>query len=297
MAEKKSSFGLGKKLNLSHAQQVLLLAVLASSVVLGVSISISLNFLNKISFNVAVIMEKDQAIEAYSSALAKIGVCKKPKDGTYSESELKNCNPSTIDINSIPGTLRHNIVNGLAVNSSLNSVPKDTVDSRCVDGETGKNYSIKQLNDMYVNAETIEDREAATGLLKVCSALRVIPDALPSFNNMEAMLSSLNKIFILSGWQPDGLAPVQDSNVSENEGINGYGVMISVEASPRMVQEVVLNTERSIRDIEVVNAAISYGSEESIKVDLTGAAFYVDKTVLSEQTKTIDPKATKGKKK
>ena len=297
MAEKKSSFNLSKKLNLSRAQQILLLAALGASIILGVGISLSLNFISHISFNARVIMEKDQAIEAYSTAISKIGVCKKPKDETYSDTELKNCNPSTVNVNTIPGTLRYNIVNGLAVNPLLNSVPKDNVDAKCVNPETSKNYSIKELNDKYIYAESIEDRENATVLLKTCSALRTIPDALPAYANQEAMLSSLNKIFNISGWLPQGLSPSSSQVSGNSTGVNGFMIDVSLDADVEMVQTVLRNIERSIRNVDVIDATISYNGDDSLKLDFESAAYFVDKTELSEQTKTIDPNKTKGKKK
>ncbi|MBP5512174.1 hypothetical protein J6X90_02195 [Candidatus Saccharibacteria bacterium] len=294
MGEKKSGggFSLGKNLKISQAQQILLLAVLASSLVLGVAIALSLNFISHISFNAKVIMEKDQAIVSYSTALEKVGVCKKPKDSTYSESELKNCNPSTIDVNTIPGTLRYNIVNGLAANVALNSVPKADVDIKCVNPDTLRNYTIKELNNKYVYAESIEERESATNLLKTCSALRAIPDALPAYNNQEAMLSSLNKIFNLSGWIPDSLTPDQNDSGLEESEVNGYYLTVAVDADSQMIQTLLRNFERSIRNIDIVSATLSYGGDsDSLKLSLQAAAYFVEKTELSEETKTVDPNA------
>ena len=292
--EKKNSISITGKLNLSQAQQILLLSVLASSIVLGVGIALSLNFINQIKFNAKVIMEKDQAIVSYSTAISKIGVCRSPKGDTYSEDELRNCTPSTIDVKNIPGTLRYNIVNGLAVNPALNSVPKGEVDLRCVSPDTLQNYTLKELNKMYIDAETVEDRESATTLLKTCSALRTIPDALPASENQEAMLSSLNKIFNISGWIPESLVPIKDSEFSDKSGINGYGVNIAVDADLLTVQELLHNIERSIRNIDVTSASISYGGESSLKLTIGAQAYYVDKTMLSETSKTVKPDSAKG---
>ncbi len=296
MPEKKSSFSLSKNLKISQAQQVLLLSVLISSLILGVGIALSLNFLSHISFNAKVIGEKDQAINSYSTAISKIGVCKKPKGETYTSDELKNCNPSTIDVNSIPGTLRYNIVNGLAVNPALNSVSKSEVDIKCVNPESLKNYTIKELNDKYIYATTIEERESATNLLKVCSALRTIPDALPAYKNQEALLSSINKIFNLAGWLPDGLSPEGDGAVSEGSDLSGYSVSFSIDADLIMVQDVLSKIERSIRNIDAYAASISYSDDEALKIDVSAQAYYVNKTELSEETKVIKPSEGKGNK-
>lgn len=296
MSEKKSSFSLEKKLKISKAQQVLLLSVLASSAVLGVGISLSLNFLSQISFNAKVIMEKDKAIVSYSEAISKIGVCRSPKGETYSEDELKNCTPSTIDVNDIPGTLRYNIINNLAVSPSLNSVPKVGVDIHCVNPDTFKNYTIKELNDKYIYAESIEERDSATNLIKTCSALRTIPDALPAYENQEAMLSSLNKIFNISGWTPDGLSPSADSYFTTEDGINAFEVAFSMDADLPMVQTVLNNIEKSIREIDFTGVQISYDGKESLRIEMMARAFFVNKTLLNEEPKTINPSSAKESK-
>lgn len=289
---------LSKNLKISDAQQRLILAVLSSSIVVGIAISLSLNFVSHISFNARVIMEKDQAINAYSSAISTIGICKKPKGQTYSEDELKNCDPSTIDIESIPNTLRYSIINGLAVNPELNSVSKSTVDLRCVNPLTSKNYTIKELNKIYLEADDVDSRENAAELLKVCSALRTIPDALPASDNQEAMLASLNMIFNLSGWQPEGLSPSNDEGgVETSSGAKAYGLGVTVDSDVNMAKLLLQNIERSIRSFDVQSASISLGDEDSLKLELGIQGYFTDKTELSEETKVIKPSAEKGKKK
>ena len=297
MSDKKKSISLGKGLNLTRAQQVLLLSVMASSVTLGVAIALSLNFIGQISFNARVIMEKDQAIESYSSAISKIGICLKPKGSTYTDTELKNCNPSTINVNNIPGTLRYNIINGLAVDFNLNSVSKNNVDSRCVNPDTLTNYTIKELNNKYIYAETIEERESATTLLKTCSSLRVIPDALPAYRNQEAFLSSMNQIFLITGWMPDTLAPNMDPSPVHITGLNSYSVGVSMESDVQMAKTLLQNLERSIRTIDINSASISYSGADNIEISIGAGAYYVNKTELKEETRTIDPNDEKGKKK
>lgn len=295
MAKKQNSFSLSKNLKISEAQQLLILVVLIASIILGVGISLALNFVNQIAFNSKLIAERDQAIVAYSSAISTIGVCKKPKGSVYSEEELKKCNPSTIDINEIPGTLRYNIINGLAVNASLNSVSKSTVDTRCINPSTSKNYTVKELNQMYLSADDIDARETAGSLLKICSALRTIPDALPAYNNQEAFLSSVNMLFNLSGWVPEGLSP-DNSGAYDQEvvGLGAYGIGVSVESDVKTAKTLLQNIERSIREIDVVGASIMLGGEESLKIELGARAYFVGKTELQEIEKTVELDTAKG---
>ena len=291
----KKSLSLSNNLKLSDAQQRLILAVLAASILVGIAISLSLNFLSMISFNAKVIAAKDQAIDAYSSAISTIGICKQPREKTYSKEELGNCNPSTIDIDSIPNTLRYNIINGLAVNPELNSVSKSTVDSRCVNPLTSKNYSIKELNRIYLDADDVDSRETAIELLKVCSALRTIPDALPAYDNQEAMLASLNMIFNLSGWMPEGLAPSNDSG-NTKEGFNIYEFGVSINSDVQIAKLLLQNLERSIRVFDFTGATISLSSEDTLDFSLSGLAYSVGKTELTEESKVVKPDSGKGSK-
>ena len=185
-----------KRAKISQAQQYMLLAVLGAAIFLGAAVSLIMHFISQISFNMEVIAEEEKAIVAYSNAIRDIGICKKPKGAIYTDDELKKCNPDSIDVSLVPGTLRANIMENMAANAALNSVPKE--DSSCTNPYTGKKYSYEELNKMYTDAETDDDLIAASELIQKCSALRIIPDALPGVKNEEALLASLNKIFLLT---------------------------------------------------------------------------------------------------
>ena len=90
-----------KRAKISQAQQYVLLAVLGASIFLGVAISLIFYFIKQISFNSEVIAEEEKSIVSYSNAIRDIGVCKKPKGSVYSDEELKNCRPDSIDVSSI----------------------------------------------------------------------------------------------------------------------------------------------------------------------------------------------------
>ena len=142
-------------------------------------------------------MAAEASIKSYSDYIKAAGICKSPKNGnTYSNDELDSCNPSDIDISEISGTLRANILENLAANEALNSVPKED-SSRCLNSE-GKKLTYKDLIQNYKDAKGTEELVAASQLIKSCSALRIIPDALPAFKTEEALLASLNKIFNIS---------------------------------------------------------------------------------------------------
>ena len=219
------------------------------------------------------------------------GVCKKPKGNTYSDDELKNCNPDSIEVTEIPGTLRYNILENVAANAALNSVPKEG-DSSCVNPATGKNYTFKELNNNYKSATTVDDRQAAIALIKTCSALRIIPDTLPSYKNEEALLASLNRIFNLSGWNPETLAPAGSSSSDVQNypaGLNPLEVVLSVEADTGITTSVLNNIERSIREFDISHATIEWSGDNSLKLEARATAYYVNESTLTESSKTINP--------
>lgn len=294
---------IGKRATISKAQQNMILAVAATGLIVGISLAVVLHFIQRISFNATVIMGEDKAIVAYSNTIKNVGICKKPKGEVYSLEELKKCSPDLVKADDVPGTLRANIINVLAYDDALAAV-SDNNKSRCID-ETGKPYTLKFLSDNYDSVKDSEDEEkisAAVGLIKQCSALRLIPDALPSRGNDEALLSSLNKIFQLSGWPPESLSPTGTSSENEMDGLNSIMVNLSMQTDAEVVYRVLDNVEHSIREFNIERATIEsgYDSEGKPTLDLRAqaAAYWIDPVELKETTKTItvDKDTKKGKK-
>ncbi len=281
---------LTKNLKITEAQQYMVLAVLGASIVFGVSIALIMRFTNQISFNTKIIMEEEKAIADYSDVIEDIGICKSPKGSTYSDSELKSCDPASIEVSEIPGSLRANIINDLAANTSLGSVPKVTSvnDTSCINPDTSKTYTYDELNKIYAAATGSDELTAASNLIKSCSALRVIPDALPSYSNNEALMASLNKLFILSNWEPEALSPSGESEpYAEDSNMNVVPVGLVIEADSGTTKQVLYNIEHSIREFDVVHATIEWGGDNSIIVEARANAYYVDPTTLTTYTTTI----------
>ncbi|MBR0480058.1 hypothetical protein IJJ49_02235 [Candidatus Saccharibacteria bacterium] len=275
-----------KRAKISEAQQYMLLSVLVASLFLGTAISMVSHFVQQISFNTKVIMAEDEAIVAYSNAIKQTGICKSPKGAVYSNEELNACDPDSIDISEIPGTLRANILENVAASSALNSVPKED-DKSCINPSTNKNYTYNELNDLYERANTSTELNAASQLIKSCSALRVIPDALPAFKNEEALLASLNKIFLLSGWEPESLSPSGSATTSAlGTNLNALSVRVSIEADSATTLNVLNNIERSIREFNVDRATIEW-SDDGLTLQAQATAYYMDESTLKESTTTI----------
>ncbi len=288
--KKSDSKAVSKTAKISEAQQYTLLAVFCASVFLGVAIALVIRFVNQISFNASVIAEEEQTIVTLSDTIKNVGICAKPKGSIYTDEELKRCRPNDIDVASVPGTLRSNILQNMAANVALNSVPKEDL-SYCVNSSTGKNFTYSELNDFYNEAAESEDTQkitAATELIQICSALRIIPDALPSYRNEEALLSSLNRVFIISNWDPEGLSPT-GSYEPANFGSNLYTIpfQLSVDADATTTMTVLYNIERSIREFNIKRASIEYDSSLTLNAEFT--AYYTTPATVTEGTKTLKP--------
>lgn len=287
---KKKEIAILKRAKISEAQQYVLLAVLGAAIFLGAAIALVMHFTKKISFNIGVIAEEERAIVKYSDTIKNIGICTAPAGTVYTDAELDACTPDDISISAIPGTLRANIIENMAANQALNSVPKES-NSDCINALTGKAYTYKEMQDYYNDATTTEARVAASQLIKSCSALRIIPDALPSSKNEEALLASLNKIFNISNWVPESISPAGDSESlgTDDSGLNPISVSLSVEADSGTTMAVLSNIERSIREFNFSRATIEWREGNSLMLESVATAYYANKSTLTETTKEIKP--------
>lgn len=280
---------IGKRAKISKAQQNMLLAVFGAALFLGAAVALSVHFIQKISFNTKVIMREEQSIVAYSDVIKTVGICKSPKGSIYSDEELNNCIPDSIEVSEIPGTLRSNILEKLAANKALNSVPKED-DSNCINPTTDKNYTYKELNDIYDKASNAAELDSASQLIKTCSALRVIPDALPAFKNEEALLASLNKLFLISDWEPESLSPSgSSSEASIGSNMFEISVNLSVEADTNVTMTTLNNIERSIREFNIKQASIEWDNG-NLDFKAQATAYYMNKSnfiATAETTETI----------
>lgn len=283
----------GKRAKISEAQQHTLLAVLIASLFLGVAISLISYFIKQISFNTKIIMEEEKQIASYSEVIKNIGVCKKPNGSVYSSEELKNCNPDGIEISEVPDSLRSNIIKDLASNSALNSVPKES-SSNCINPSTNKNFTYNELIKAYNETTTTEDRLAASQRIRSCSALRIIPDALPAFQNEEALLASLNKLFIASGWEPESISPSGEApTTSVTPGVNAMSVRLSIQGGSDVTMTVLNNIERSIREFNIERASIEWSSDNALDLNAQATAYYMDEASIIESSKTFNLESKK----
>lgn len=271
-----------KRVKISKTQQQTLLIALIAAVVVGVCIVLAVYFGKYIGFNKRVIAAKDSAIADYEATISNVGLCTdKNRDGKFSEDELKKCNPDDLDSTSLTGTLRYNVMVDMANNTDLESVARDS-QRDCYDA-SGKRIDWQAKFD-----ETEDDEEQAKylSMLKMCSALRVIPDALPAQMNEEALMSSLNQVFILSNWEPESISPSGDAR-SEDTGISTIPISLVVETSTEKAMTVLSNIERSIRTFDIKTAKISWSKNQFLTIKGEGVAYYTENADVIEETETI----------
>lgn len=286
---------LGKRAKISQAQQHMILAVFGASIFLGAAIAVVMNSATKVSFNAKVIEAEDKSITAFSNTIKNIGICKKPSGSVYSDEELRKCDPNSTDTSDVPGTLRSNILESLASNSALNATPKGDIAS-CINPDTEKDYTYKELEKIYKDAITDEQLSVATNLIKTCSALRIIPDALPATQNQEALLSSVNKIFLDSGIEPETLAPSDDDEGGEGGiasfGTNLYvlGVTLSLDqVDVGTLSKIFTNAERSIRDFDFKTVTLEWQSSGTVEFSSRATAYYMGKPALRISENNLKP--------
>lgn len=282
----------GKRLKIDKAQQNMLGAVAGAAIALGACLVLGVYFAKYIRFNAAVISAKDDAIQGYSDAIKNIGVCKKPRGKVYSNSELKNCEPDEIKVGDVPDTLRYNVMVEMAQNEDLDSVGRTGL-SICVDAETGERYSYDELYEHYEYATNDKTKAMYLEIFGMCSALRTIPDALPSAKNELALMASLDQIFKISGWEPESLSPGGDEE-STIEGLGAIGVNLSIQSDAVTTARVLRNIEKSIREFNINTVSVEWSSGQ-LDFNANATAYYTEVAGLDEGLVTVDGKGRVSK--
>lgn len=282
------------KEKISKSQQTTLLIVGATAIVIGASIVMITNLNKYIAFNGEVIEKKDLAKKNYSISIEKSGACNKTKsgDGIYSDSELKNCVPNNIDYKDVSGTLRSNILSDMTSNAGLESIARTSV-GICINQSTNKPYTHDELEELYEQAKGSNEKRERLNAIKNCSALRVIPDALPSSANAEALLSSLNQIYLLSDWVPESLAPISGSGTVSDTGLASIPVSLRMNSNADQVMTFLANLNKSIRYFSITSFNIEFKND--IEMNATAEAYYVNDISVTEKSVVLKLKDGKGK--
>lgn len=262
-----------KRQKISKAQQLTMLEVLGASLVLGTCIVLSIFLIKYIKFNTVVITEKNEAITEYDQTLRNVGVCvDTDKNGRLSDQEIEACRPNEITLSEVRNSLRYNVLASMAQNEDLELAARQRAES-CYDESNEK----IDFNKLYELSGDELEREQYLQMSKMCSALRVVGDALPTQKNTEALMASLDQIFILTGTEPERLVPRDDLVISSIDGIEVIPTTVRMEGEDWIVMSVLNNIEKSIREFDITNMNVEW-TNRGISVNAQADSFYLGET-------------------
>lgn len=156
----------------------------------------------------------------------------------------------------------------------------------------------EQIMEGLASENGIEDVELA----RTCTALRVIPDALPSKLNQEATLASLNQLL---NWSNNGIGieSISGADVgevaSDDNGltVSSIGASISLSDEASNVRKSLSIVENSIRNFDIVSANISWVDTYDERGNATGKqrieltalyrAYYANGIKIEKKSKKI----------
>ena len=282
MAEAKVEAATSKRSKISKAQQLTMLEVLIASLVFGACAVLSIFLIKYINFNTKIISAKSQAITDYDQSLRNVGVCvDTDKNGRLSNEELENCNSNEVSLNSVTNSLRYKVLMQMAQNTDLESVARQR-NEKCYDDKGEK----IDFNEKYEKTTDELEKQQYLQMSKVCSALRVIPDALPAQKNTEALMASLNQVLLLTGWEPGRLTPRDDAVESRIEGIGVIPVTLQVEGGTDVVLRALNNIERSVREFDITSGTIEW-TNSGLSLNALADAYYLEDAAEIEKTVVI----------
>lgn len=290
MAIKKSGT---KRQKISKAQQITMLEVLVASLVLGTCLVLVNFIIQYIKFNANVITEKDKAIAAYDETIRNIGICGDgDRNGRLSDKELEECNPNAVKFSDVPNSLRYNIFETMAQNKDLESVARMR-NEKCYDEEGNR----IDFNALYNLATDETQRQELLQATKICSSLRVISDALPAQKNTEALMASLNQLFLLAQVEPETLTPRDDVIVLDDlTGVQALPVSFGFRGSDVEVLRVLDTIDRSIRNFDITTMTVEWISS-GLNLTARANAYYAEEAWGIETEKTVRAGSSGGAKK
>ncbi|MCQ2570944.1 MAG: hypothetical protein MJ154_01705 [Candidatus Saccharibacteria bacterium] len=250
---------------IDSAQQKMFLAVCGTSILLGITIVSIVYFAKVITFNGTLISEKDKIIKDYTSI----------------QNSLKNISEE---------------VNDLSNNENLEAVAR----TRAADCAK----YLDQFTNSSDEEESNDTEEAIVDeieLARVCSALRVIPDAIPSKENVEATLASLNQLLLwsdgtikidgISGNDADEVGFKDDAGNVVTTSLKPIGASLSLDDTSNKVRSALDTIENSIRNYDIASASISFSGDsttsETIEFHATFRAYYSDTINIEKKSKKV----------
>lgn len=281
-----------KRQKISKAQQLTMLEVAAASLVLGTCLVLVSSIIKYIDFNATVLTEKDKAIAAYDQTIRGVGICPDAdRNGKLSDAELEKCDPNAVQLSEVPNSLRYNIFEVMAQNKDLESVARKR-NELCYDDE-GNRYDFNALYNLATDEAIRQQLLQAT---KICSSLRVISDALPAWKNTEALMASLNQIFLISQVEPETLMPRDDIIMLDNlTGVEAIPVTLGFRGTDVKVLEVLDNINKSIRNFDITSMTVEWIAS-GLNVTARANAYYAEEAWGLETEQTVRASSSGGSK-
>lgn len=139
-------------------------------------------------------------------------------------------------------------------------------------------------------------------IARTCSSLRVIPDAIPSSENVEATLASLNQLLLwsdnnleikgISGTEIVDPGLSSSSEESTTSSLSVVGVSLSLDDDATKVRNAMDKIEDSIRNYDIASAQIDFSEDDEagvskIKFDATYRAYYSTPVSLDKKKKKV----------
>lgn len=283
-----------KRLRISKAQQITIVEVLITSMILGACIVLAIFLIKYINFNTKVITEKDAAINDYNETIAHVGACKDDnRDGKYSDKELEACDPDSVALSDVPKSLRFNVYETLSRDKNLESVARRRqVGGVCYGDGKEVNFVAR-----YNQAKNDTERTQALQGMRECSSLRVISDALPDSLNTEALMASLNQLFIEAAMEPDSITPQNSSTASTIPNVVIAPVTFTMTGTGAEVIRTLDAIDRSIRTFNITSGTFSWSSGNNITMRANADAYYLSQDLELETKKTVKASDDKKEKK
>lgn len=280
-----------KRERITKAQRITLLEVLIASLILGVCLVVA-NFLMKyIKFNTKIITAKNDAISEYDQTIRATGICEDmDKNGRLNDTEIEACRPNETSLEKVTGSLRYNIYEVMAQNTDLEAVARKRDEDGICYNDDG---TVRDYTQEHERATTDAERERALQGMRLCSSLRVISDALPDHKNTEALMASLNQLFIVSKVEPETIAPRDDLVTTEVVGVGVIPVTFRMEGTGAEVIRVLDNVERSIREFDITSASVEW-TTKGLGLRANANAYYLDEIFDPETMMTVRAKGDTG---
>lgn len=263
MAQKE--IAIAKRAAIDKASKKMFLAVCAASVILGLGVVASIYFIKWMAFNGKVISRKGEIITDYKVIQGNLDKLKVNIIGDGGDNA------------------------GLAGNTNLEVMARSR-EAVCID----------------VEGNPIVDTNGSVEAARTCSALRVIPDALPSVRNDEAVYASLNKLFLVTGEkigqnvQPESISPGGNGTTDPTTGLTTIPIALAIQETGSTTRAILDTIERSIRNIDISAATISWFGSEGTDNDIielrgTAVAYYSNPIEAAKKSEVINADDEKAK--